>query len=205
MAEWLKAPHSKCGILERVSGVQILSSPLINNFNLLTMNNFSSITLSKNKITYLTLFVSLFVVAYFAPFLKQQLITGTLVNATLFITVSLLGTRAGTIMAMVPSLIALAVGTLPTPLAPMLPFIILSNILLIIVFKNLEKKYFLAITMASAFKFAFLFLSSSIIINLLLKKELAQNIIIMMSWPQLITALLGGLLAYLTLKYLPKK
>lgn len=27
MAEWLKAPHSKCGIPERVSGVQILSSP----------------------------------------------------------------------------------------------------------------------------------------------------------------------------------
>lgn len=169
------------------------------------MNNLSSIALSKNKITYLTLFVSLFIVAYFAPFLKQQLVTGTIVNATLFITVSLLGTRAGIIMAMIPSLIALAVGTLPTPLAPMLPFIMLSNIFLVLIFKVLEKKYFLAITIASTLKFAFLFLSSSIIINLLLKNELAQSIIIMMSWPQFITALLGGLLAYLFLRYFPKK
>jgi len=38
------------------------------------------------------------------------------------------------------------------------------------------------------------------VMNLILKKELALKVSTMMSWPQLLTALLGGLIAYLFLK-----
>ena len=53
---------------------------------------------------------------------------------------------------------------------------------------------------ASFLKFIFLAAASSIVIDLLLKKEIAQKVAMMMSWPQFLTALGGGLIAYLFLK-----
>jgi hypothetical protein len=43
-------------------------------------------------------------------------------------------------------------------------------------------------------------LTSQTIIGLFIQKPIAEKIVIMMSWPQLITALLGGFLAYVFLK-----
>jgi hypothetical protein len=77
----------------------------------------------------------------------------------------------------------------------------LSNAILVLTFSFLkEKNYWLAIGVSSFLKFIFLFSSSSLVINLLLKKELAQSVASMMSWPQLVTALLGGGLAWIILR-----
>jgi riboflavin transporter len=164
------------------------------------MNNQQELTLSKSNIIVSMKFIALLGVSVLAPFFGQQMITGTIVNAVLFITTIVLGIKAGFLVAIIPSLIAFSIGTLPMPLTPMIPYIIISNVLLILIFSGLKNKnYWLAIGTASFLKFIFLFSTSSIVLDLVIKKEIAQNILIMMSYPQLLTALAGGFLAKLFL------
>jgi len=57
---------------------------------------------------------------------------------------------------------------------------------------------------ASICKFIFLFCTSSVVIDLIVKKQIASKIAIMMSWPQLFTAVAGGIIAYVFLRSLAK-
>jgi len=158
-------------------------------------------TFAKTALIKLAMFAGLVGIATFAPLLgHQQMITGPLVNATLFLSVILLGRESAILVGLIPSLIALWSGLLPPILAPMVPFIMFSNTLLILVFGMLKKKYWLGMIFASALKFIFLLSTSSIVINLLFKKEIATQVAQMMSWPQLVTAIAGGIIAFLILK-----
>jgi hypothetical protein len=67
-----------------------------------------------------------------------------------------------------------------------------------------EKNNILAMIAASFVKFIFLSSTSSLVCTLLLKKEIAQAVVFMMSWPQLITALVGGIIALAVLKMFRK-
>lgn len=142
-------------------------------------------------------FVLLLGVATAAPLFHNQFITGPIVNATLLVAVALLGMRDGILIGLIPSSIALSVGLLPPVLAPMIPFIIVGNAILVVTFGYLRNKnYWLGLVSASILKFTFLFATSSIVINLLANQKVAANVAVMMSWPQLVTALAGGLIAY---------
>jgi len=102
---------------------------------------------------------------------------------------------------LIPSVIALSFGLFPAILAPMVPFIMISNALLVIVFGLVQKKnYWLGIVSASLLKFIFLFATSSVVIGLLTKKEIAAKVAGIMSWPQLLTALVGGIIAWLVIR-----
>lgn len=166
------------------------------------MNNEQALTINRSNIIASTKFIALIGVATIVPLFHQQLITGPIVNATLFVATIIIGTRAGILVGLIPSVIALPIGTLPVPLAPMVPYIMLSNVILILTFGYLKNKnYWLAVGVASFFKFIFLFVTSLVVTDLLLKKELAESVIIMLSYPQLLTALAGGVLASLFLGY----
>jgi hypothetical protein len=144
-------------------------------------------------------------IAIVAPFFHQQFITGAIVNATLFIAVMTLGLEKAIIVGLVPSIVALSTGTLPGVLAPMIPYIMIGNTILVFGFNWLKNKsYWLAIVSSSLLKFLFLFSMSSVMVSLVVKKEIAGSIATMMSWPQLVTALSGGLLAFVFLKILKK-
>ncbi len=163
------------------------------------------IAINKEKILTLVQFSVLVGVATVAPLLltHQQAITGPIVNATLFISVMLLGARYAILIGLIPSLVALSVGLLPIVLAPMVPFIMMGNTILILIFDYFkEKNYWYGVILASVLKFLFLFGASSFVMNLILKKEIATKVATMMSWPQLFTALAGGIVAYLFLKML---
>ncbi|MFA6511636.1 MAG: ECF transporter S component [Patescibacteria group bacterium] len=155
----------------------------------------------QQRIRTLTMFAGLLAVATIAPMLiHQQFITGPIVNAVLFLAVAYLGTQNAMLIGLFPSVIALTVGTLPAVLAPMVPFIIIGNTLLVLAFSVMQKKhYWQGVLVASAVKFAFLYATSSLVINLLMQKTVAMQVSAMMNWPQLITALMGGILAYLVL------
>lgn len=169
------------------------------------MNQAKALVINKEKIFALSQFIALVGIAVAAPLLRQQAITGPIVNATLFAAVMLLGTQNAILVGLIPSLIALSVGLLPAVLAPMVPFIMTANALLILVFGYLRKRnYWLAVISASFLKFLFLLSTSSMVINLLFKKEIASKVALMMSWPQLLTALAGGLIAYSFLKSIKK-
>ena len=169
------------------------------------MEKIKNLVLNKKMVISLISFLFLTSLVTIAPLFHFQPITGLIVNAIFFITVSLLGIKYALLIGLIPSLIALLTGLLPVILAPMIPFIMLSNIILIITFFCLKNKnYWLGIIAASVLKFIFLFTTSSVVINLLLKKEIATKVAEMMSWPQLLTALGGGVIAYIFLNSLKK-
>jgi hypothetical protein len=148
----------------------------------------------------------LIAIAVAAPiFIKQQLITGTIVNAALIIGTVVLSTRDGLLIGLLPSSIALATGLLSPVLAPMIPFIIVGNAILVLTFAYFNKLNFWAgVAVAALFKFAFLYGTSAIVIGLVVNKQVASSVAQMMSWPQLFTALAGGLVAFGYLKLTSK-
>ncbi len=133
----------------------------------------------------------------FAPLIGNQYITGTIVNAVLLVSGVVLGPRKTLLLCFLPSIISVASGLLPAVFVPMIPFIIAGNILLVHVFNLLRKKNFwLGLVPAALLKFSLLFFASNVLIGLFIKGQVASKIAIMMSWPQLITAVLGGIIAY---------
>jgi hypothetical protein len=167
------------------------------------MQNIKILVINREKITFLTKLVVLLSVATIVPLFHQQMITGPIVNAALFVATAVLGASAGILVGLIPSVIALSVGLLSPVLAPMVPFIMISNTILVLTFHFLkDRNYWMGMIMASVLKFVFLYSTSSVVINLLLKKEVAAQVSLMMSWPQLLTALAGGCLAYVFIKWM---
>jgi len=156
------------------------------------MTNSKTLALSGRKAIALTQFVIFVLIATYAPLLRQQMITGPIVNATLFLSTIYLGSQAGIMVGLIPSIISLSVGLLPLALTPMVPFIMVSNAILILTFSYLKNKNFwLAMVTASIFKFAFLYTISF---------HIAQKLAFMMGIPQLVTALSGGAIAFAIIK-----
>jgi hypothetical protein len=120
---------------------------------------------------------------------KEQLITGSIVNATLLLTTLVAGPLAAIMVGVVPSMVAVSTGTLPIVLAPMVPFIMMANALYVYSFYVISKKHLLiGLASAAVIKAGFLFLMS---------RALTAPLLYMMTWPQLVTAGMGGLLALL--------
>jgi len=152
---------------------------------------------SDNKVvtTKLTQFVIFLSISLVAPLIHNQLITGSMVNAVLFISASLLGVSGAALICLVPSIFALLSGTLAATLAPMIPFIMFANLILVFSFNYLRKQnYFLGVATASVLKFLFLYLVASVLLSHL------PAIALVFGWMQLVTALIGGALAYLFLR-----
>lgn len=170
------------------------------------MPNTKAIAMDKATAATMTKFVSLVGVATITPaFFHEQWITGPIVNAVFILAVVFIGLQNTLLLTLLPSTIALSVGLLPAPLAPMIPFVMVSNAVLVVAFDLLRNKNFwLGIGVAAFLKFAFLWSTSSIVIGLLLKKELAPQVAAMMSYPQFFTAILGGVIAYGLLRFLKK-
>jgi hypothetical protein len=132
----------------------------------------------------------------------NQWITGTIVNALLFLAVWRIGIVNAALVAVFPSSIALMRGLLPAPMAVLIPYIIISNLAMIFIFYAIKKYPLAGIISASLVKFLFLFAITSFFI------KLAAPFVVMMQWPQLVTALAGGLIAIgiikITRTHLPK-
>jgi hypothetical protein len=165
------------------------------------MDNVKTITLKKGIALEAAKFAILLSIAICAPLIKYQPITGTIVNAVLFLSVIYLGARRAILIALIPSVFSLATGLLPAVLAPMVPFIMISNVTLILIFDFFCRKNFgFGAILAAVIKFVILAVSSNIILGLLMKKEIAWQVAAMMSWPQLLTAMGGALLAFLVIR-----
>lgn len=117
----------------------------------------------------------------------NQIVTGTIVNALLFMAAYRLPLFNAFLIAILPSSVALLRGLLPAPMVLLIPYIILSNTILVSVFSFMKKTPRLGVFTASLLKFGFLYS-----ITLVLTQQLNSPLIAMFQWPQLITALLGG-------------
>lgn len=150
-----------------------------------------------------------FLIFFVPSFVHQQFLTGPIINALLILSFLYLGRSKSLFLALIPSTVALARGLLPLLLAPMVPFIMISNCIYLLIFAKLrtesQTKNFLAIFAASVIKASFLFLISKLLMENMLAAPLASKIANMMSWPQLWTAVLGGIMALLIDSGLKKK
>ncbi|NLE76824.1 MAG: ECF transporter S component [Chloroflexi bacterium] len=135
-----------------------------------------------------------------------QPVTGPLVNALLILAVEWAGPASAVLLGMVTPLGAASSGTLPLPMVVLIPFIALGNAVLVGLYAALlRRSRWLALAAAALAKFAFLY---GVVTALLLRPlEVAvagapQAVAIpaalaeMMRWPQLATALAGGLIAF---------
>ena len=154
----------------------------------------------------ISVFLALLAATVLAPLaIRSQAITGTFVNAALFAATVILGPASAILLGLIPSIIAFASGTLPAPLAPMIPYIMLGNTALVVVFHYARRKSaFLGIGLAALFKFILLYGAAYFWVSKILPVKIAPALLAMMGWPQLFTALAGGLAAYTFLRGIRK-
>lgn len=174
----------------------------------------------------LTWLLGLSGVATFLPFvLHLQLLTGPIINAILIITLIVVGIRSALVVALIPSIMALAGGLLPLVLAPTVPFIMLSNVLMLLCidwacnsvipgeqgegressFSQIAAiSYWKGLILGSAVKSLFLFVLASFVIKLIGNPAATQMVPKLFGALQLATALVGGLIAFGFLKFIKK-
>lgn len=164
-------------------------------------------SLIEDKALQLSLLFS-FLIFFIPAFVHQQLLVGPIVNALLILSFLRLGKSRAFFLALIPSTVALSRGLLPLTLAPMVPFIMISNCLYIEIFARFQNakqtNNFWAILLASVAKATFLFVIAKLLMEKILVAGLASRIAMMMSWPQLSTALLGGVMALMIDQVLKK-
>lgn len=134
-----------------------------------------------------------------------QPITGPLVNALLILSVGTVGVGPAIMVGMMTPLSAVLHAVLPLPLMVMIPFIALGNAALVTVYGALRSRSRgLALVVAAVAKFALLHAAvtwlvvrplSVIVAGTPELVTLPAAMINMMSWPQVATALAGGLVA----------
>jgi hypothetical protein len=141
----------------------------------------------------------LMVIQYFR---LPQLFTGTMVNALLLTSLIVINPYGALMIAFISPWLAFMFGILPQPLLPLIPFIMLGNSLYVLIFWLFFKKNNKPLSVISGIALAsivkFLTLSSAVRIIGNLAPKIAQ----MMIFPQLITAVCGGILFLLLLSKL---
>lgn len=135
-----------------------------------------------------------------------QFITGPMVNALLIVSVHTVGVTSAVAVGAVPSFVALANGVLPAPMLVMIPFIVAGNAILVIVVGAARRiNYWLAIVLGAVLKCAWLWAAVTVLVARPFRIQFGQSIqavmvsdamVNMFRWPQLWTAIVGGILAY---------
>ncbi|MDD4658934.1 MAG: ECF transporter S component [Eubacteriales bacterium] len=149
---------------------------------------------SLQKIILTALFIALTIAIQMLGF--PQPVTGPLVNCMLLLSALFAGPIAGILVGLVTPWIAFLRGILAAPLAPMLPFIMLSNGVYVLCFylgrKLLGKKVLgSAVGIIGGAAVKFLLLSGAVNFLVRVPDKIAKA----MQFPQLLTAIAGGIIA----------
>lgn len=133
----------------------------------------------------------------------NQFIVGPLVNACLLIAAAYTGLGGGAVVSVLSPFGAILTGAaIPLPFAP---FIAVGNFILVLMYVLLKKKQLAAIASGAVLKFGFLWGSVLIFTSLMnIPAKKASVMIASFSWPQLVTALIGGAIALAVIKALGK-
>lgn len=146
-----------------------------------------------NKITRIALLLAL---AVTVQQLKIQWLTGPGVNAILLLAAAYTDVYSASILGMITPVMALLFGVMP--LAVVVPFIMVSNIVYIVIYKwQYPNNSFVAISMAAIVKFLVLTIAVKFIISV------PPGVAYALSTPQLFTAVTGGIMATIIIRYLP--
>lgn len=131
------------------------------------------------------------------PLLRlPQYLTGSVVNFVLLIACHVLGILGGVVIGCLTPWIALMAGQMPFAFMP--PFIMIGNAILVIVFW-IFKRYkttgmIVGLVLGAFLKYLFLSFAVRYLV------QAPAKLVAMMSTPQLVTALIGGALAFIVIK-----
>ncbi|MBB6218563.1 hypothetical protein HNQ80_004737 [Anaerosolibacter carboniphilus] len=132
-----------------------------------------------------------------------QLITGTAINAMLLISASTVGVVPAMMIGCITPIVALMVGIMKTPMAPVIPFIIGANAALVLVYGYIQNRNkYMAIILAAAGKFLVLWAAVKWILISMLPGPLWEKVAITFGITQLFTALGGGVIALAVVPFL---
>jgi hypothetical protein len=151
-------------------------------------------------------FLGVSILALLFPLFPLQQITGPLVNALLFIATIILGVRSALVICFLPSIVSVSVGILPAVMLPMIPVIILGNVLLVLLFNYFNKKNFwLGVIIASFVKFVFIYSLATLLASEFIKSPMFAKVVGQaMGYMQLVSALAGGIIAWVFLKFIKR-
>ncbi|MFA6308190.1 MAG: ECF transporter S component [Clostridia bacterium] len=142
------------------------------------------------------------------PAPANSFVVGPLVNACILVATVALGIWGGVAISVIAPFSSLLFNHagISLVLLPFTPFIAIGNILFAIVFFILYKKSnIVAVGAGSVLKFAFLWSAIILFLNISnITGVVAKTFSFLFSWPQLITAVVGGAVALLVIKALGK-
>jgi hypothetical protein len=139
----------------------------------------------------------------------NNFIVGPIVNAVLIIATAASGLWSGTAIAVIAPIVSAL--TNKAAIAPIIlafsPFIAAGNFIIVLSFSLLMKKSKVAGVITGAIvKFAFLYGAITVFAGLMnLKPKVASSLTTLFSWPQLVTALVGGVIALIVIKLMGKQ
>jgi len=141
-----------------------------------------------------------------------QLVTGSCVNAILAVAALVGGLGSGLTVALISPVLAFLLGIAPQPLT--VPAIMVGNTVYVVLLHLLSAKPMAAWLVAAVSKFAVLYgivvklicgvLSEGLLAAGTLKAPMLKALPATFSWPQLVTALIGGAVALLMVPVLKK-
>lgn len=167
---------------------------------------------TKNRILWITrtaVFIALLVALQFATSSMGQFVTGSVVNLILILSVMLGGLASGVTVAVLSPVFASLLGIGPK-LLPIIPFIMLGNLAIVLVWYFIAGrakggatvKNIIAAAAGAVVKFGVLYLGVVVIAPMLF--AVPEPMLVMFSYPQLITAAIGGAVAVVLLPLLSK-
>lgn len=139
------------------------------------------------------------------PALMSTFLIGTLVNASLLISIRAVGLRPAMLIACVTPLVAWLQQLLPLPVF-VVP-VAMGNCLYVWLFYRLQRAgpEWAAIGSAAMGKAAFFYLAFAWLLSWLsLPPSLAKGLLFVMGWPQLVTGIAGGVVSVLAWKRIRK-
>lgn len=157
------------------------------------------------KIKFITRTAILLAVAILFQFIGQAIpnynnfIVGPVVNAVLLIATEITGIFSGLIISVIAPLVSAI--TNKSAMAPIVlafsPFIMAGNAILVICYALLKKvSKILAISVGAVLKFGFLYGTILLFTSYMaLNEKISLTLISLFSWPQLLTAIIGGVIA----------
>jgi len=177
------------------------------------MNNINNVNkLTRASMLLVIALVITFIGARFGGATFNSIVVGPLINAVILTAVLMTDLKFGILVAFSTPILAALTGQLAAPMVPFAPFIMVGNVIYAVAF-GLAHKYvkawgsYLGIGLGAVLKAGFLIFSVKYLValfNVSLPEKVLAKLSVMMSYPQAITAVAGGIIALGMSKILEK-
>ena len=131
-------------------------------------------------------------------------ITGPSINAVLIVATVFTGILGGLLIGCITPLVALTMGIVHPIVIPLVPVIVIANCTLVVTFYLLKNKnHYIALIAASFAKFFVFYIALNYLIKFF-DLKIPALMLVAFQLPQLLTALVGGVVGVVVARYLQK-